>query len=479
MQNFILNRSFKIMIIMVLMVNSFSLFAGNHPLTKINPTTVDLVVSLDWDLSQPPTVAGTVLNRTYIDSAMKAFAAATYQMTEGRHKIGKVYIFENSQNINRADMQFLHRVGRANAHTGGLLDSGSRMQMFTLDAVNVLDPVIGKTMAHEFAHYAYDLFDEYREAGTFSTDDPGAPQDGDTPRDSIMNDHAQFTRFSTSTDYTDPTQRRTAQWRVFQSSNWETLLRDPRQDIRPPSFQNFAPRRQLDVFKGIFLPTMFTNLTTGWENDFSLVFQNPNENTTPKRLPYAATFVFNTGLTAQQVSASKAAAKRILNQHAKSNDRIAVIAFGDGTTTDDLQVPLTTITDTNSRNQLNTVVDSINPTPATTADLNAALQTTLDLYNNPNPGETPVVLLITENPDTAPDVSAFKARNIPIFVFALNSNQLVAKVRATPKNTGSLGSSIGGSGNALSDIANQTGGQYIPTDNPGEMTKLFVNIQTP
>ncbi len=453
-----------------------SLQAANHPLTKVNPTNLDLVISLDWDLNNPPTVAGTILNKTYIETTIRSFAQATFSMSEGRHKLGKIYIYDKSQNINRADMRFFHRVGRASATPGGLFHPQGNMQLYTLDAVDVLDAAIGKTMAHELAHYAYEIYDEYSEAGRLTSNDPGSPLQGDTPRLTIMNDHTQFSRFSIAMDYADINQRRTAQFRVFQSSAWETLVRNPNQDQRPVSYQAFASRRQLDVFKGILTPTALTGPTTGWENDLQILYQSENNAPAAKRSPYAATFVINTGLTAQQVASAKAAAKRIINEHALTNDRIAVLAYSDQQAGSDIEQALTTITDTNSKNQLLGVIDSINATQANNNDLSAALQQALTFYNAPVQGQSPVVVLVSDNPNSTPDVSGFKAAGIPIFVFAIGSNQFIAKSRPQARSNGSLGNVDGGSINILSNVASQTGGQYFPVENSEVLTKLFTDV---
>jgi len=244
-------------------------FAGQHPLTEVvfdkatGTTYIDQVMHIDWDINNPPTLViggvSTPLDRTYIRKVLESATDLLYTMTEGKFRLGKISVYSR-QFKDQADIQLLNREGRANAHLDGLDQKGAHNQNFTQygGAAETTDS-IGKTIAHEFGHYIFGLLDEYREVGKFDTSDPGAPQDRDTPRPTIMNDQSQFSRFSIAADYTDTTQRQTAQYRWFGKSAWETLVSDPATDSAvAQAFKKdvaMQPRIWFDSFKGMAAPT--------------------------------------------------------------------------------------------------------------------------------------------------------------------------------------------------------------------------------
>ena len=240
--------------------------AGSHPLTKVvfdktsGTSYVDQVVYIDWDVDNPPSLmidgVSTLLNRAYIKSIMEIASDSLYTMTEGRMRLGKISVYSNIF-LDRADMQILNKSGRPNAHIDGIDILGLRNQNFTQpfgEPANVT--YIGKTIAHEFGHYFFGLLDEYREVGNFKTDDPGSPQDRDTPRQTIMNSQMDYDRFSTAADYSDATKRQTAQYRWFGRSAWETLVSDPATDL--PHVKADKLRTWFDSFKGMSVPATLT-----------------------------------------------------------------------------------------------------------------------------------------------------------------------------------------------------------------------------
>jgi hypothetical protein len=246
------------------------LLAAEHQMTKVNydatrnVNVMDLVMSIDWDFDNPPEGR----DKAFIEAIARQASASLFTMTEGRQMLGKVYVYKNSQFMNNTDIQYLQRNGRANAHPAGFTNCQScRVQQFAGTGESAVDH--GKTVAHEFGHYILGLMDEYREAGGTSTE-PGSPQDGDTPRDSIMHDHLRFTNVSTADDYTDEALRKTAQYRVYGKSAWEVIVSPPASD--PPTMTG---RLQYEPFRTNFaLPTAatLTRPTTGWENDLQMVY---------------------------------------------------------------------------------------------------------------------------------------------------------------------------------------------------------------
>lgn len=310
-----------------LALGAYAAGAAEHPLTKINYDAakniniIDMVMSIDWDFDNPP--AGR--DKSFIEGILKQATQSYYTMTEGKQMLGKVYVYKNSQFMDNTDIQYTAKDGRANAHVAGVSNcKACRVQMFA--GTNEAPDAHGKTVAHEFGHYILGVSDEYREEGGTSTN-PGSPQDGDTPKDTIMSNHLGFVNLSTATDYADPAAQKTAQYRTFGKSAWETLVSPPETDL------NGGPgRTYYDPFKNFAAPTgaSLTKPTTGWESALQVVYMGsgtatPNGNTTTQNGPINV-IVIDTTTSKQQLDAQLNAAQQVVNA-AGDNNRIAVYAY--------------------------------------------------------------------------------------------------------------------------------------------------------
>ena len=269
-----LRKKLALHIAAVLSGLTFSAIAAQHQNTRIhydataNANVIDLVMSIDWDFEAPPTG----LDKSFLEQILRQSSQSLYTMTEGRQMLGKVFIYKNSQFMNNTDIQYLQANGRANAHIAGITTCGScTIQMFAGTGESAAEH--GKTVAHEFGHYMHGLYDEYREEGKMSDESPGAPLDGDTPRDTIMHNHLEFVTLSTADDYQDENTRRTAQYRVYGKSAWETLTSDPTND--PPGIG----RLWFEPFRNMSAPTAanLSKPTRGWENKLELVWMGSNQ----------------------------------------------------------------------------------------------------------------------------------------------------------------------------------------------------------
>ena len=231
-------------------------------------TVFDLTISLDTDPQgdDDSTVddgANDAEQRAYEDR-IKALADALYQMTNGRHKLGKVTIYRNSELMDLVDIQWFDDCGDVGprASIGGFGKPGLHVrQCNTWDGFDMSAPApSGYTMAHELGHYIYSLFDEYAQeqcdaahiaAGTCWI---GTPRGTDTQTvPSIMNSQwvaafptsdlmghtgprSDFLEFSTPNraPYTDGHAGTNAHKRVYGESIWTTLTRssatDPKYD---------------------------------------------------------------------------------------------------------------------------------------------------------------------------------------------------------------------------------------------------------
>ncbi|MBI4740509.1 MAG: hypothetical protein HY777_02915 [Betaproteobacteria bacterium] len=215
---------------------------------------IDLSFSVDWNVSAPPTIMPTAtgapvpLDQAYLQALIRETARTVFAMSNGAHTLRNVYIYDNSQFMNTADIRIHNRDGRSNANISGWLRPGTRNEIFPTMGNQVETPEqTGQVIAHELGHYFYGVFDEYVEAGRpLSADNPGSPAATDTAKNTVMHDQYQWWNFSSSADYADPAAQATAQFRVYKASAWDTLVRNPTLD---PLLDGYSPRHSFEPFK--------------------------------------------------------------------------------------------------------------------------------------------------------------------------------------------------------------------------------------
>lgn len=299
--------------------------AADHSLTQVSHDSqlgvskLNFVVSLDWDLAKPPSG----FDRNYVYNSLRQFARSLYTMTEGLHKIGTVYVYDKSQFLKRADIQFMNKQGRAQASVSGWKRRSNEIEIFTFDA-GAEEPEsiedIGKTLAHEIGHYGYGFLDEYAEKGKKSSTDLGNPLESDTPRNTIMNDHLKFTTLSTSSDYADSTTQKTAQWRVYQLSAWEALIQNPANDGETAAGYGGPIRTWFEAFRTLKQAPTAESLKkpTGGDDELQVVYMNEGS---------LMVLAINQNLTLEQLNAAKQSAKGAVDA-LNNKAQVAVLAWG-------------------------------------------------------------------------------------------------------------------------------------------------------
>lgn len=168
--------------------------AGDHWLSGValpsaaGPVNVPASAIRSQALAAVP--AGTVFNITVsveenpqtdaekqlYEDQIRQFARAVYQSTNGAHKLGRISIFRNGQQMNRVDMQWYNDCPHAasgvngpSAHPSGFGVAGKHIRHctnWTGASYMSGSRAGGFTMAHEWGHYAYGLYDEYVGQGT-------------------------------------------------------------------------------------------------------------------------------------------------------------------------------------------------------------------------------------------------------------------------------------------------------------------------
>jgi hypothetical protein len=237
--------------------------AALHPLSTLQHNTtkvsdVDITISIDWDPGKVNTTASPRgLTKSEMEAEVKRYAASLYGMTNGLHRLRNVYIYKNSKSTARADIRYFGSDGRANANIAGWQVPNQQINMYVFNE-NKMDVDQGPVMAHESGHYIYGLLDEYQEVGGKTIAElknlkraymPSSEDDGTQP--SIMNKHWIYPNwFSTVDGYADSDKiKKTAQYRIYGKSIWDTLISDPLDD--PKEAKEGWNRQRYDAFIGI------------------------------------------------------------------------------------------------------------------------------------------------------------------------------------------------------------------------------------
>ncbi len=253
------------------------LMAANNPNSRMaSANVIDLTANVDWDYdAAAPTQAGTggvpITKEVLRNQILREVARSVYLMTEGRHRVGTVYVYKNNRFGANVDVQIVNQDGRSNADAAKWQQpSGSTKNFLAMQgrAENLRN--YARVIAHEIGHYAYGLLDEYRDDKALNPNDPGGPSNVDFTRATIMNNHVDFTRLSLAEDYAEanPTRNNTAQARVYSSdrtnlrggSAWEMLVRNPEQDPPEAQREHQGNRTWFDAFKNFTPPAKLSDL---------------------------------------------------------------------------------------------------------------------------------------------------------------------------------------------------------------------------
>ena len=210
----------------------------------VGVNTETRLVDVSISLYSNPTSA----QRVAYEDIVRYFADGVFEESNGAHKLRTVTIYPNQGLMGRANIEWIANCW-PNAHPSGYGVTGLRVEMCdSFSGVNFLvdHEAGGYVLAHEWGHYFYGLYDEYRNGSTCQASWPSLPCERDTPvQNSIMNSqwnarggNYSWLNFSASLNNT----RNTAQHRVYQTSGWETLSRSPALDPRNGVLTNYPTR---------------------------------------------------------------------------------------------------------------------------------------------------------------------------------------------------------------------------------------------
>ena len=211
-------------------------------------------------------------DRAIYKSIIECFADGVYESSNGAITIGEVRVYPYRR---KADIVWGEEGDSVCATVSGWDTPSGKIVMWDkrptreppVDYMTAAPVKAGYTLAHEWGHYFFGLFDEYQAGSTKYDDQPPKP-DG-TPGDkwpsmphstdvatlwSIMSAqyHAEngpryysWLNFSTSVDFKAVNKTKTAQGRMYGASGWETLTRPPSEDPKAPAMTNEKPRQDL------------------------------------------------------------------------------------------------------------------------------------------------------------------------------------------------------------------------------------------
>ena len=446
--------------------------------------TLDLTANADWDFDAVPvkqSMGGQPLNRAYITEVFAQMAKSMYTMTEGRHRVGTVFVYPNSRYGDGVDMRLIaQKPGRSNANVAGWATRDGTSNNYVVDSssgtpTDETKVGLGQVIAHENAHYVYGLFDEYREAGTkFDPESPSAPSEVDTALNTLMNDQYTQVSFSTPADNVAPTN--TAHKRVYDASAWEVLARPVTSD--PAAAQRLG-RTAFAAFSS-FVPANAAALTrpvTGWDAAFKVVFlSNPlNSNV----------YIISRTATAEQLAAVKnAVVQSVRNLPIAATTVATVITYGGNNGIPQLLVGPVSLNAETTRTSIIAAVEAITTDPLA-GNLEIAIGSVLDevsrqyTANLLNLGDGVALHLFAGAGD---NISATVGDRIKTLRLVVNANLLTS---FGPKRALAMGGSeskamrekAATSSVSLAQLAHATGGHFINAHNAGALTTGAVKAQ--
>jgi hypothetical protein len=420
-------------------------YSGSNPLTKHSYDSAtgigyfDLVVSLNWQPDQAD-------RDGRLKNSFQQFAKDVFMMSEGKQKLRKLYVFTDSDQMNTADIRFLNVGGRSNANSGGILHSGARILTYTgfSSGSARTDAYIGHTMAHEFGHYAYTLYDEYRGSASSSTW-PGKPLSGDNPRPTIMNQQGTYQWFSVDTDYDTAAEKVTAQWRVYQASAWETLVKSPTSDKTPNDFIPTYPRVRYSEFDGFALPTVLTKPSTGWDSDFEIIYVNGS----------VAVLVIDDsgsmGFAPPAMPIAISAAKQYVDLM-EFGEKVAVVGFDD---TARIEIGVTELKVQADKDAVKAAIDGLIADGGTS--FSAALSVAQSILTSASSAsENRYVVMMSDGLASTPSTTFYQQNSIPIYTIGLGA---------------------GVNPSVLTAIASATGGTYTPSPTAADLANVYAQVR--
>ena len=433
--------------------------------TRAGATLVDLVISLHNAPTGDDDVT-TVDNRTPYEQIIQYFADAVYEESNGAHKLRNVRVYTSGLYADKCDITW-SASGWPCANTCGRGTAGQHVYMFTdFSGTNFLTNQEwgGYCLAHEWGHYFYGVFDEYKASNTTNDAVINQPHSTDDATNvAIMNNQwkgktdKNYLNFSTDTrtDYTTVN----AQFRVYKAACWQTLARNSTSDPRD------GPRASLPVRPyyselaavapvaqaGVSVPSSLELPSTAARSDLKIIWME-------SKIVYQIVVDRSGSMSSEsKMSNAKTAAKLLIDVAPLPADpakdpalvKIGVVDFDDAVS---VTAPITEIKTQADKDALKAAIDTLYDR-GSTAIFDAAM-TALSGLNSVATNESKVVFLLSDGYENASStsystvVSAYAAAQVPIFSFGYGAS-------VDPR---------------LSSLASDTGGRYYSS--PTSLTAI-------
>lgn len=450
------NRQFCFLGLLLLLVQLFFVVSicnaeknsYNKYESENNTGYFDLLISLDWDPS-----THSRCDVAYVEDALDQFAKSVYIMTDQKHKLRNLYVYTNGEQANSADICIDDDYDGSYAHTATFLYSSGKIQSYT--GMEYSDGTkeertptfLGQTLAHEWGHYTYKLYDEYKHHSRASSNKLSKPLKTDDPKDTIMNKQQWYERLSLPSDYADENERDTAHYRVYEQSAWETLATDSKNDLLTQDYLNKYPRKSYDEFESLSpnSPSDIFSSESGYDDDLEILWVEGN---------YASLAVDKSGSmgwdTPTQLSMAVNGAKQFVDMMVPL-DHIGIISFSDSAS---ILVPCTQITSDADKEGIKSSLDSLSAGGGTNFTL--PLQEALSMLNsNTTEKNNRYVVFLSDGQASEPNLQDYIDQNIAIYTIGLGSD-----VDET----------------VLGNIAQKTGGSYYYADDANTVADVYARI---
>ncbi len=414
---------------------------------------LDVTISLYSNPTKPE-------DREKYERIIGYFADGVFEASNGADKIRKVSIYTRGRFADKADVVWVQSCWPSGSISGR---GTPGLHINFCDQFNSTDFLAsdndaiggGYTMAHEFGHYFYSMYDEY--VGQTSYDATFTfPHSTDIAvQDSIMNSqwkavNGDYEWLNFSTDNNDTGQ--TAQARVYGDSAWTTLVRpvsdDPRDGQRSAVPARLYHAELVDVAPADGDDPEIDLPDSGARSDLQIVWISDN-------IAYQIV-IDHSGSMADEGKMGNAivAAKLLVDLAEPGITTIGVIQFDD---TVSEVLPLTPIVDQNTKESIKAAIDTISPNNRTAIGEAAAAALPGLQAIDPSIGNRAVFLLTdglnNEGRDPSSVIPDYQAAKIPLYTFAYGTD-------ADPY--------------LLQDLSSQTGGRfYYSPSSLSELSQVF------
>jgi uncharacterized protein YegL len=434
--------------------------AGPEALFADNALTVfDVVISLHNDPAgddDPDNDTGSEAQTPY-EKITRFWADSICEESNAAHKLGKVRIFRNGRESSRADVIW-NASEWPRANIAGFGVDGLRI-IFGDEFPNgcgggcdknmLADPEgAGYTLGHEWGHYIYALYDEYRGSNPAETK-IYFPQTGDTPvSPSIMNSqwnarggNFEWLNHSTSDNY----QANTAQGRVYGKSGWSVLIDDTANDPRDGERANLPTRTRYSALDGQE-PTD----SDGWvkeelpaslnicRSELEIIWMQ-------KDLELQVVIDRSGSMGGSPMTNAKQAAKNLVEIVPDGQTALGVVSFASSVSQDQAITPIPDPGGT-VKASIKAVIDAISATGLTAMfDAAALALQNLQVYSTANATQaSQAVFLLTDGIDNdssatqASVTAAYQSADVPLVTFGYGSFAPTGVLLEMANDTGGL-----------------------------------------